>query len=173
MAFFVAFAYGLYPNHQALHPSGWAEGMAASLPLGLGGLVGMIRNWTFTAFFCMSELWGDVCLGLLFWGLANDTTSLADAPTLYPLFGLGANVAQALAGFVLKVGRWAGGSWGGSRVGWITKVRIPLPGGELEFRVGPTATLTSTDPHGPARTRTDPHVGARRGRLTAEGGAGV
>ncbi len=45
-------------------------------------------------FFCMSELWGDVCLGLLFWGLANDTTKLQDAPTLYPLFGLGANVAQ-------------------------------------------------------------------------------
>jgi hypothetical protein len=65
----------------------------------------MVRNWTFTLFFCMSELWGDVCLGLLFWGLANDTTTLADAPTLYPLFGLGANVAQALAGSVLKVGR--------------------------------------------------------------------
>jgi ATP/ADP translocase len=67
------------------------------------GLIGMFRNWTFTLFFCMSELWGDVCLGLLFWGLANDTTTLADAPTLYPLFGLGANVAQALAGSVLKV----------------------------------------------------------------------
>ena len=63
----------------------------------------MIRNWTFTLFFCMSELWGDVCLGVLFWGLANDTTSLSDAHTLYPLFGLGANVAQSLAGVVLKV----------------------------------------------------------------------
>lgn len=73
------------------------------LPSGVEGLVGMFRNWTFTLFFCMSELWGDVCLGLLFWGLANDTTTLADAPTLYPLFGLGANVAQALAGTVLKV----------------------------------------------------------------------
>ena len=63
----------------------------------------MIRNWIFTLFFCMSELWGDVCLGVLFWGLANDTTSLSDAHTLYPLFGLGANVAQSLAGVVLKV----------------------------------------------------------------------
>ncbi|GIL43656.1 hypothetical protein Vafri_1319 [Volvox africanus] len=102
MTFFVTFAFLLYPNHQVLHPSGWAEGIAAVLPLGLDGAVGMIRNWTFTLFFCISELWGDVCLGLLFWGLANETTSLTDAPTLYPLFGLGANVAQALAGFVLK-----------------------------------------------------------------------
>lgn len=63
----------------------------------------MLRNWTYTLFFCMSELWGDVCMGLLFWGLANETTHLTDAPTLYPLFGLGANLAQAMAGLVLKV----------------------------------------------------------------------
>eukprot|EP00775_Hariotina_reticulata_P001387 gene1387-1727_t len=50
----------------------------------------------------MSELWGDVCMGLLFWGLANEITSLSDAATLYPLFGLGANLAQAIAGLVLK-----------------------------------------------------------------------
>jgi AAA family ATP:ADP antiporter len=42
-------------------------------------------------------------MGLLFWGLANEITNLADAATLYPLFGLGANLAQALAGLVLKV----------------------------------------------------------------------
>lgn len=39
-----------------------------ALPQGLAGAVGMFRNWTFTLFFCMSELWGDVCMGLLFWG---------------------------------------------------------------------------------------------------------
>lgn len=38
------------------------------VPRGLAGAVGMFRNWTFTLFFCMSELWGDVCMGLLFWG---------------------------------------------------------------------------------------------------------
>lgn len=36
--------------------------------------------------------------------LANEITNLSDAATLYPLFGLGANLAQALAGMVLKVG---------------------------------------------------------------------
>jgi ATP/ADP translocase len=45
------------------------------MPAGLEGAVGALRNWTFTLFFCVSELWGDVCLGLLFWGLANDTTT--------------------------------------------------------------------------------------------------
>jgi len=72
-------------------------------PSGLSGGVGMVRNWTFTVFYCAAELFGDVCLGLLFWGLANDITSLENAPMLYPLFGIGANIAQALAGLVLKV----------------------------------------------------------------------
>ena len=51
----------------------------------------MVRNWLFTIFYCMSELWGDVVLSLLFWGLANETTALQDASLLYPLFGIGAN----------------------------------------------------------------------------------
>ncbi len=104
MAFFAAFAFLLFPNAASLHPHSLADTLEVALPNGLAGAVGMLRNWTYTLFFCMSELWGDVCMGLLFWGLANDTTLLADAPTLYPLFGLGANVAQALAGVVLKVG---------------------------------------------------------------------
>ncbi|KAI8467681.1 MAG: TLC ATP/ADP transporter-domain-containing protein [Monoraphidium minutum] len=102
-AFFAAFALIIMPNADGLHAHALADALQAVLPVGLGGAVGMLRNWSFTAFFAASELWGDVCMGLLFWGLANDTTSLADAPTLYPLFGLGANLAQALAGVVLKV----------------------------------------------------------------------
>jgi ATP/ADP translocase len=62
------------------------------------GMVGMVRNWLFTVFYCVSELWGDVVLSLLFWGLANETTSIEDAPLLYPLFGIGANIAQTMAG---------------------------------------------------------------------------
>lgn len=60
---------------------------------GFAGLVGMVRNWLFTAFYCSAELWGDVVLSLLFWGLANEMTTIEEAPALYPLFGFGANVA--------------------------------------------------------------------------------
>ncbi|GBF96975.1 hypothetical protein Rsub_09772 [Raphidocelis subcapitata] len=101
-AFFLAFAVFLMPNAHTLHQHAFADALQQVLPVGLSGAVGMVRNWTFTLFFCASELWGDVCCGVLFWNLANDTTSLAEAPTLYPLFGLGANMAQALAGLVLK-----------------------------------------------------------------------
>lgn len=95
------------------------------------GLVGMIRNWTFTLFFCMTELWGDVCLGLLFWGLANDTTHITEAPTLYPLFGLGANLAQAMAGLSLKFASSISG--GASAFTFEMKVRAASSFGRRPF----------------------------------------
>ena len=85
-----------------MHLHGFATQMLESSPAGLAGAIGMVRNWMFTLFYCTSELWGDVVLSLLFWGLANETTSLRDAPLLYPLFGVGANVAQTLAGRILS-----------------------------------------------------------------------
>ena len=66
-------------------------------------LCAQVRNWMFTCFYCSAELWGDVVLSLLFWGLANETTAMSEAPLLYPLFGIGANVGQALSGRLLSV----------------------------------------------------------------------
>ena len=102
LSFYATFAF-VYPHHETLHISSMADSLQQVLPAGLSGMVGMIRNWLFTVFYCVSELWGDVVLSLLFWGLANETTSIEDAPLLYPLFGIGANVAQACAGRSLRL----------------------------------------------------------------------
>lgn len=101
LALYTGFAL-LYPHHEVMHLDGLATHMLGKYPTGFAGAIGMVRNWMFTLFYCTSELWGDVVLSLLFWGLANETTSLRDAPLLYPLFGVGANVAQTLAGRVLS-----------------------------------------------------------------------
>lgn len=102
LLFYAAFGCA-YPNHEALHFGERAATAAAALPAGLAGLVGMVRNWSFTLFYCSAELWGDVVLSLLFWGLANETTALDEAPALYPMFGLGANVGQAASGKALAL----------------------------------------------------------------------
>lgn len=81
---------------QALHLHLFADGLSTWLPSGLAGGIGMIRNWMFTLFYVSSELWGDIVLSLLFWGLANETTTLHEASLLYPLFGVGANIGQVL-----------------------------------------------------------------------------
>ena len=103
LAFFALFGFVLFPNHYLVHPHGAAEVWLEVLPPGLAGGVAAARNWTFSLFYCSSEMWGDVGISLLFWSLANETTSMRDAAVLYPLFGVGANVAQVIAGQALKV----------------------------------------------------------------------
>lgn len=108
---------------QTLHWHGVADSLAVWLPAGLAGGVGMLRNWLFTLFYCMSELWGDVVLSLLFWGLANETTALHDASLLYPLFGIGANMGQVGPACSISAYIWSqmgGVSWVG---GYITGCR--------------------------------------------------
>jgi len=101
--FNLLFAMCIFPNHEALHLPGVAENLAKVLPSGLSGAVGMIRNWTFSVFYCLSELWGDMGITLLFWSFANEITSSKQAHIVYPMMGVGANVAQTLGGIVLRL----------------------------------------------------------------------
>ncbi len=96
--FFALFSVLLYPNREALHPEKLCNWMQTSLPLGFMGLIAIIRNWTFSLFYIMSELWGSVCLSLLFWGFANDITKVNESKRFYNLFGLGANLSLFFAG---------------------------------------------------------------------------
>ena len=47
----------------------------------------VIEHWTFSLFFCIAELWGSVVISVLFWTLANDVCTVADAKVIYPLMG--------------------------------------------------------------------------------------
>ena len=90
----------------------------------MAGAVGMIRNWSFTLFYCSGELWGDVVLSLLFWGLANELTDMEEAPMLYPLFGVGANVGQTISGKMLSM--FSGTS--ASSISQSQRVQVRSPG---------------------------------------------
>lgn len=98
LAFFAAFAFIFYPNREALHPNASADYLQSFLPVGLNGLVACYRNWTYSLFYILSELWGSVVLSLLFWGFANDITRVTEAKRFYSLFGLGANLALLFSG---------------------------------------------------------------------------
>ena len=98
IAYFAIFSFFLYPNKDALHPTLMADKLLAFLPAGFAGLVAVIRNWTYSLFYVMSELWGSVAISLLFWGFANDTTKISESKRFYALFGLGANVAMLFSG---------------------------------------------------------------------------
>jgi len=102
IVFFAAFALVIYPNKEILHPHQFCDSMAAVLPKGFSGLIAILRNWTYSIFYIMSELWGSVALSLLFWGFANDTTKVSESKRFYSLFGMGANVSLILAGETIQ-----------------------------------------------------------------------
>jgi AAA family ATP:ADP antiporter len=98
IAFFALFVSVLYPNRDVLHPHAFADSLQAALPQGFGGLIAIVRNWTYGLFYIMSELWGSVALSLMFWGFANDTTKSSESKRFYGVFGIGANLAMIVSG---------------------------------------------------------------------------
>lgn len=98
LSYFILFVTVLYPARDYLHPHAAADAMEKILPLGFKGLIAMFRNWTFTTFYVMSELWSNIMLALVFWGFANQVTKIGEAKRFYGLFGIGANLSGVAAG---------------------------------------------------------------------------
>ncbi|WOK97041.1 plastidic ATP/ADP-transporter-like [Canna indica] len=102
IAFFGAFAFLLYPMRDAIHPTALADKLLAALGPSFLGPVAILRIWSFCLFYVMAELWGSVVISVLFWGFANQITTVQEAKEFYPLFGLGANIALIFSGRTVK-----------------------------------------------------------------------
>ncbi len=98
LGFFSLFAFVLYPMGDQVHLHNLANNLATVLPEGCKGLVSMIRYWSFTIFYAMAELWGNIILFVLVWGFANQMTKLEEAKRFYGLFGVGINFSGIAAG---------------------------------------------------------------------------
>ncbi|XP_062216629.1 plastidic ATP/ADP-transporter-like [Phragmites australis] len=102
IAFFGAFAFVLYPLRNIIHPTALADKLLAALGPSFLGPVAILRIWSFCLFYVMAELWGSVVISVLFWGFANQITTVDEAKEFYPLFGLGANIALIFSGRTVK-----------------------------------------------------------------------
>lgn len=102
IAFFFSFAYIMYPLRDVLHPTVYCQNLLEWAGPRFAGPIAILRNWTFCLFYVMAELWGSVVVSLLFWGFANQITTVDEAKQFYPLFGLGANVALIFSGRAVK-----------------------------------------------------------------------
>lgn len=98
LLFFFVFTFFLYPARESLHPHASADALQRLLPEGFKGMIAMYRNWTFTAFYVMSELWGNIVLFVLFWGFANQITRIGEAKRYYGILGIGGNLSGVFAG---------------------------------------------------------------------------
>eukprot|EP00521_Asterionellopsis_glacialis_P007369 CAMPEP_0195288466 /NCGR_PEP_ID=MMETSP0707-20130614/5117_1 /TAXON_ID=33640 /ORGANISM="Asterionellopsis glacialis, Strain CCMP134" /LENGTH=586 /DNA_ID=CAMNT_0040348337 /DNA_START=150 /DNA_END=1910 /DNA_ORIENTATION=+ len=132
LAFFTIFALIIYPNSSWLHPHAFVDHVAQILPAGFAAPLAIVRNWSFAMFYVMAEMWGSVVTSLLFWGFANEVTTVDEAKKYYPLFGMGANVALIFSGQYVK---------------WVSKMRASLAPGvdawgvSLKYLMG--AVITS------------------------------
>ncbi|MBB65159.1 MAG: AAA family ATPase [Waddliaceae bacterium] len=114
LVFFGAFATVIYPNIDIIHPTTSADWLQSVLPAGFKGLIACYRNWSYSLFYIMAELWGSVALSLLFWGFANEITKVTEAKRFYTLFGLGANLALVVSGPAIVA---------------VSKIRASVPAG--------------------------------------------
>lgn len=100
LIFFALFTFVLYPLQDMLHPQSFANYLTTVLPPGFKGLIAMFRNWSFTLFYVICELWGSIVLQVLFWGFANEITKMTEARRFYGMMSIGASFATILAGLM-------------------------------------------------------------------------
>lgn len=123
IGFFGAFGFFLYPLKNVLHPTGLADKLLQMLGPSFLGPIAILRIWTFCVFYVMAELWGSVVVSVLFWGFANQITTVDEAKQFYPLFGLGANVALVFSGRTVKYFSHLRTNLGPGVDGWAVSLR--------------------------------------------------
>ena len=102
VSFFGLFASVIYPNRLLLHPNAAADWLTKILPVFFVPIISIFRNWTYAVFYMLANLWGNVIVSLLFWGFANEISTVDEAKKYYPLFGMMANVALIFSGQYVK-----------------------------------------------------------------------
>lgn len=100
LLFFFVFTAILYPARDMLHPHASADALQELLPAGFKWLIAMYRNWTFTMFYVMAELWGNIVLFVLFWSFVNQITRMNEAKRFYGILGIAGNLSGVAAGWV-------------------------------------------------------------------------
>ncbi|KAH0690898.1 hypothetical protein KY289_018256 [Solanum tuberosum] len=126
IAFFGTFGFVLYPLSNYFHPTALADNLLNILGPRFLGPIAILRIWSFCLFYVMAELWGSVVISVLFWGFANQITTVDEAKKFYPLFGLGANVALIFSGRTVKYFSNLRKSLGPGVDGWAVSLKAMM-----------------------------------------------
>ena len=89
-AFFLLYAFFLYPNFHPHHPDHPNQGF--------DGLKGIQEHWDLVLFYLLGELWGNIVLGLLFWGFTSRLVKLTVAQRFYVPLNLSSALATIIGG---------------------------------------------------------------------------
>jgi AAA family ATP:ADP antiporter len=98
LLFFGAFAFIIYPNLEALHPSAESiSALKASYPA-LSGFIDIYAYWAFSLFYVLAEIWGSAMIALMFWQFANHVVRMRESKRFYALFLVIGNLSLILSG---------------------------------------------------------------------------
>ncbi|KAK1572565.1 hypothetical protein Q3G72_034615 [Acer saccharum] len=123
IAFFGAFGFVLYSLSNYIHPQECADKLLDVLGPRFLGPLAIMRIWSFCLFYVMDELWGNVVISVLFWGFANQITTVDEAKKFYLLFGLGANIALIFSGRTVKYSSMMRTNLGPGVDGWAISLK--------------------------------------------------
>jgi AAA family ATP:ADP antiporter len=112
LAFFMIFAFIIYPNQDFFHPSPEPIMALSEKSVSIFGLYDLhlshfkwffkiFTKWSFGLFYVFCELWGSMMLSLLFWQFANSITKTDEAKRFYPMIGLLGNIGLLASGLML------------------------------------------------------------------------
>ena len=121
IAFFVLFAFVLYPHASDVH---FELTELKQRFYYLRYLFIMIENWSFSLYYVFSELWGSIMISLLFWQLANQITHINEAKKVYPLFGLMGQIGLIASGKMIIFLTQSLDSWSEVLVGIVISIVI-------------------------------------------------
>ncbi|HFL8824225.1 MAG TPA: Npt1/Npt2 family nucleotide transporter [Candidatus Azoamicus sp. OHIO1] len=102
LIFFAAFAFIIYPNFDALHPSqNTINQLNANYPT-FSGFISIAGFWSYSLFYVLSEIWGSAMIALMFWQFANEIVRINESKRFYGLFVVVGNVSLILSGQVVR-----------------------------------------------------------------------
>ena len=112
LVWFLAFAFVLYPNSDALHPDPEAVEALSTQKLNIfittldlahfKWFLKIYGKWSYALFYVLAEIWGSLMLSLLFWQFANHITKTEHAKRFYPMYGFVGNIGLILAGLLIQ-----------------------------------------------------------------------
>lgn len=124
VSYFLLFAFVIHPHSEQLHLDRLGNWLTQVLPSGFKGMIALIRNWTFTSFYVITELWAVIVLTVLFWGFANENSGVSQAKRTYGLLNTWSNLSPIVGGVLaLIVSRPIGASFATEHDAWVQTLK--------------------------------------------------
>lgn len=102
VGFFFLFGWVLFPYASQLHPAPETITYLQQAFPALKWAFPIYGLWTYSLFYVMAELWGNIGTSLLFWQFANQITPTSEAKRFYPMFAVVSNLGLIFAGSALQ-----------------------------------------------------------------------